>query len=100
MSTKPDFSDFQVDSDIELDDEEKELLAGLKGSRSVFTPELARHYSQIAKAQSSRNKSVSMRLSDDDYLRAKAKGLEEGIPYQVLLASIIHKWLRGRLVEA
>lgn len=43
---------------------------------------------------------LSMRLSSDDYLRAKAKGIEEGISYQVLLASIIHKWLHGKLKEA
>lgn len=100
MKNKKYFSNFEVDSDIKLDEEEKELLAGLKGSHSIFTRELADHYSQIAKEQRSRNKSVSMRLTDDDYLRAKAKSLEEGIPYQVLLASIIHKWLHGRLVEA
>ena len=53
--------------------------------------------SKIAKTQKNRNKSVSMRLSEDDFLRAKAKSLEEGIPYQVLLSSIIHKWLHGKL---
>lgn len=100
MTSKIDFSTFEVDSDIKLDEEEKELLAGLKESHSVFTQELADHYSQIAKEQRSRNKSVSMRLTDDDYLRAKAKSMQEGIPYQVLLASIIHKWLHGRLIEA
>ena len=100
MSNKKDYSQFVVDSDIVLDEEEKELFAGIKDSHSIFTKELAHHYSDIAKEQKNRNKSVSMRLSDEDFLRAKAKSLEEGIPYQVLLASIIHKWLRGRLVEA
>lgn len=93
-------SKFVVDENIALDDEEKRLLAGLEGAQSNFSERKVRELSQIAKEQRNRNKSVSMRLSDDDYLRAKARSMEEGIPYQVLLASIIHKWLRGRLVEA
>lgn len=97
---KIDFSQFEVDDDIQLDREEKALLAGIKGSRSILTKELIHRYSEIAKAQKNRNKNVSMRLSEDDFLRAKAKGIEEGIPYQVLLASIVHKWLHGKLKEA
>lgn len=56
MREKRDFRDFEVDSDIELDEEEKELLAGLKESRSIFTKEKVFQLSQIAKKQ--RNKKV------------------------------------------
>lgn len=95
-----DFSQFEIADNLSLDAEEKQLLADLKKSQSIFTKELAQHYSEMAKTQRNRNKNVSMRLSDDDFLRAKAKAIEEGIPYQVLLAGIIHKWLHGKLKEA
>ena len=97
---KIDFSQFEIEETLQLDEEEKQLLANLGNTRSIFTQELAQYYSKIATAQKNRNKNVSMRLSDDDFLRAKAKAVEEGIPYQVLLASVIHKWLHGKYKEA
>ncbi len=98
--TKIDFSQFQVDANIQLDEEEKQLLTGLKNSQSILTKTLVKQYSDIAKEQKNRNKNVSMRLTSEDYLRAKSKSVEEGIPYQVLLAGVIHKWLHGKLKEA
>lgn len=97
---KIDFSQFEIDDTFSLDEEEKQLLADVKDSQSIYTKALVEHYSEIATAQRNRNKNVSMRLSGDDFLRAKAKALEEGIPYQVLLAGVIHKWLHGKLKEA
>ena len=77
----------------------KILLAGIHDSKSIFTDELVQYYSQIAITQKKRTKQLSMRLSDDDFLLAKTKSLEEGIPYQVLLASVVHKWLHGKLKD-
>ena len=97
---KIDFSQFEIDDGLSLDEEEKQLLAGVKESQSIFTKALVQHYSEIAVAQRNRNKNVSMRLSNDDFLLVKSKAIEEGMPYQVLLASVIHKWLHGKLKEA
>jgi len=97
---KIDMANFKIADNIKLDADEQELLAGLKGSKSIFSKELSKYYQNIAKSQKNRNKSVSMRISDDDFLRAKAKSIEEGIPYQVLLAGVIHKWLHGKFKEA
>ncbi|MBP9727300.1 MAG: hypothetical protein KBD83_07555 [Gammaproteobacteria bacterium] len=97
---KTDFSQFQIEEGILLDEEEKQLLSGIKGSKSILTKKLVSHYSETAKAQKNRNKNVSMRLSGEDLLRVKAKSVEEGIPYQVLLAGVIHKWIHGKLKEA
>ena len=90
---------FEIDKNIQLTDEEKALLDGLQNSQSIFTEELVEYYSKIATNQKKRTRQLSMRLTDDDFLLAKTKGIEEGIPYQVLLASIVHKWLHGKLKE-
>lgn len=42
---------------------------------------------------------INLRLPERDYQLAHAKALEEGMPYQTLLASVIHKYLTGRLVD-
>lgn len=95
MKKNLNLTDFKIDESITLDDEEKELLAGIKGSHSIMNDDLVERMSNIAKSQNKRSKQINMRLTENDYLLAKAKALEEGIPYQVLLASVIYKWLHA-----
>lgn len=42
---------------------------------------------------------ISTRLAERDLLRLKARALEQGMPYQSLLASIVHRYVEGALVE-
>lgn len=42
---------------------------------------------------------VNLRVTERDFNRAHARAREEGLPYQTLLSSVIHKYLSGRLVE-
>jgi len=44
-------------------------------------------------------KQISTRLAERDLVRLKAKALEQGMPYQSLLASIVHRYVEGGLVE-
>lgn len=82
--TKNNFDGFEVDNDIKLTDEEEKLLLGIKDSKSILNKQLTQQYQQIAINQKKRTKQLSMRLTDDDYLLAKSKSIEEGIPYQAL----------------
>ncbi len=43
---------------------------------------------------------MNIRISKRDLNNLKVKALEEGIPYQTLVSSLIHKYLAGRLHEA
>jgi|GEM_PF-2936130 len=99
MKPKINLEDFEVDKNIKLSNDELDLLKGIKGSKSIFTEELSHYYSQVAINSKKRTKQLSMRLTDEDFLLAKTKGLEEGLPYQVLLASVVHKWLHGKYKE-
>jgi predicted DNA binding CopG/RHH family protein len=42
---------------------------------------------------------MNIRIGKRDLEGIKAKALEEGIPYQTLVASIIHKYVNGKLKE-
>lgn len=43
-------------------------------------------------------KQVNFRINQNDLEKLKSKALVEGIPYQTLLNSIVHKFLNGTLV--
>jgi predicted DNA binding CopG/RHH family protein len=50
----------------------------------------------IAKAHGLKNKRISLRMSEWDFTRIQEEALKEGLPYQSLLSSIIHKYLTGQ----
>lgn len=56
-------------------------------------------YHQYARATLKKDKRVNIRISQVTLDAIQTKALEEGIPYQTLIASILHKYLNGRLVE-
>ncbi len=44
-----------------------------------------------------KDKRINLRLSQKDYHQIQVKAIEEGIPYQTLISSIVHKYLNGSL---
>ncbi|MFO7667064.1 MAG: antitoxin [Desulfobacterales bacterium] len=44
-----------------------------------------------------KDKRINLRLSEKDYHQIQIKAIEEGIPYQTFISSIIHKYLNGSL---
>jgi predicted DNA binding CopG/RHH family protein len=86
----------------ELDQYENEVLEAFeKGKlKSVASKaELAR-LRAAARATAMKDKRVNIRLSSVDLQDIQAKALEEGLPYQTLIASVLHKYVTGRLQEA
>jgi len=54
---------------------------------------------KYAKATFKKDHRMNIRIAKKDLAALKVKALEEGIPYQTLVSSILHKYLSGRLVE-
>jgi len=54
----------------------------------------------IAKAHGLKNRRVSLRMSEWDFTRIQEEALKEGLPYQSLLSSIIHKYLTGQFHDS
>jgi predicted DNA binding CopG/RHH family protein len=61
-------------------------------------PEI-RRYQSYARDALQKSKRINIRLSPQDLEGMQQRAVEEGIPYQTLVASIIHKFVTGRLVE-
>ena len=86
-----------------LDGEEKEILDAIENDRwELVKPKRAElsHYAEIAKNTFRKDQRMNIRISKADLNRIKAKAAEEGIPYQTLVASIIHKYASGNLLAA
>ncbi len=85
-----------------LDPEEQDLLGSFEAGEWKPVPgreaELKR-YRDIARATFKKEMRVNIRLSRKDLEALQTRALEEGIPYQTLMASILHKYISGRFVE-
>ena len=54
---------------------------------------------QRAARNTLKKKPITVRVQEQDIVRIKAKALEQGIPYQTLVASILHRYAKGTLKE-
>ncbi len=83
-----------------LDPYEAEVLTAFEdgGLSQVAKGELAR-LRAAARATSIKDRRVNIRLSAGDLQDIQVKALEEGMPYQTLIASVLHKYVTGRLQE-
>ena len=52
-----------------------------------------------ARATFIKNRRVNIRLSSPDLMDIQTRAAEEGVPYQTLIASVLHKFVTGRLKE-
>ncbi|MEI7466087.1 MAG: hypothetical protein WCJ87_12135 [Burkholderiales bacterium] len=80
---------------------ESELLAAYdKGAlKSVATKAELSKFRAAARATAIKDRRVNIRLSSADLQDIQVKALEEGLPYQTLIASVLHKYVTGRLAE-
>ncbi len=85
-----------------LNKQEKELLESVeKGEwKSVARLKSERsRYRQYAEATFKKDRRINIRISSKDLMAIQKRALEEGIPYQTLIASLLHKYASGRLAE-
>jgi predicted DNA binding CopG/RHH family protein len=81
---------------------EEEILASFE--RGEWKPvrnqkgEIAR-FRAAAEATLLKDKRVNIRISSRDLEGLQAKAAEEGVPYQTLMTSVLHKFVSGRFVE-
>ena len=81
--------------------EEDILTAYEKGEFKSTSPSKAdlAKFKAAATATFIKDKRINIRLSSPDLMDIQARALEEGIPYQTFIASVLHKYASGRLVE-
>ncbi len=83
-----------------IDQEEKDLMESIE--REEWRP--VKNFNQqkekaIAAARNTlkKDKRINLRLTQKDYHQIQIKAIEEGVPYQTLISSIVHKYLNGSL---
>ena len=87
---------------MSLTKDEKELLASVEAGewRSVANvKEALERYQALAHASQRKDKRVNIRMAERDLIRLQKIAMREGLPYQTLISSILHKFINGRLVE-
>lgn len=85
-----------------LDAYEEDILSAYdKGQLKSTSPSKAglTKFKAAATATFIKDKRINIRLSSPDLMDIQARALEEGIPYQTFIASVLHKYASGRLVE-
>ncbi|MEC5397349.1 hypothetical protein [Uliginosibacterium sp. H1] len=84
-----------------IDDYEQEILGAYeKGAlKSVATKAELAKFKAVARATAIKDKRVNIRLSSGDLSDIQVRALKEGIPYQTLIASVLHKYVTGQLAE-
>lgn len=82
-----------------LDAEEKEILAAYDSGevRSIkgLNKELLRH-GKVAENTFKKDARINIRIASRDLRALQKRALAEGIPYQTLIASVLHKYAEGR----
>ena len=84
-----------------IDDYELEILSAYEKGKlksGATKGELAK-FKAAARATAIKDRRVNIRLSSGDLSDIQVRALEEGVPYQTLIASVLHKYVTGRLAE-
>jgi len=87
---------------MKVSKEEKELLDSVEQEEWVSIPDFrkeAKRYEDYARATFRKDKRVNIRISEKDLTKIQKRALQEGLPYQTLISSILHKFVTGRLEE-
>jgi predicted DNA binding CopG/RHH family protein len=83
-----------------LDKEEKELMESIEQDewKPVKNMKQEKEKALIAARNTlKKDKRINLRLSQKDYYQIQIKAIEEGIPYQTFISSVIHKYLNGSI---
>lgn len=84
-----------------LDQDEQVLLDAFEAGdyESALTPERKTTLESVASETFKKDKRINIRISQRDLMAIQSRAQREGIPYQTLVSSIIHKYLSGSLLD-
>jgi len=86
-----------------LTKEEKEILDSFEKDEWVPVKNLTKRKKELmayARNTLRKDKRLNIRISERDLLELQKRAVNEGLPYQTYVSSIIHKFINGNLVEA
>ena len=87
---------------MKMDADEKALLESVErgeGKSARGGKREPRRYVRYAEATFRKDRRLNIRLSSKDLEAIQKRALAEGLPYQTLIGSLLHKYATGRLKE-
>jgi predicted DNA binding CopG/RHH family protein len=87
---------------MKLNKQEKEIVESVERGewRSVRdVKKQIKRYQDYARATVRKDKRVNIRMSEKDLVCFQKKAMEEGLPYQTLISSVLHRYVNGRLID-
>lgn len=85
-----------------LSHDEKDILTSFEGGQWKSVDNLdnkIKEYSTYAKNALRKDKRINIRLNEKDLESIQNIAVDEGIPYQTLISSLIHKYVTGKLID-
>lgn len=85
-----------------IEEDEKEILEDFEKGEFISVDNLNEELAlakQAANNFTKRDNRINIRISGADLNMVRKIAIQEGLPYQTLLASVIHKFVTGRLVD-
>ncbi len=85
----------------QIDVYELEILNAFEAGqlKSIASKSELAKFKAAARASAIKDKRVNIRLSSVDLTDIQVRAMEEGVPYQTLITSVLHKYVNGKLVE-
>jgi predicted DNA binding CopG/RHH family protein len=83
---------------IILDEYENEILEAYESGKLMPSPSKT-DFQTIAKNTMKKNRKINIRISENDLSALQRRAAREGIPYQTLIGSILHKYASGYIKE-
>jgi predicted DNA binding CopG/RHH family protein len=83
-------------------EEERKLIEAIEGEDWTEVDDMAKALEdarRIAQATTAKSERMNIRMSERDIKALKARAIEEGLPYQSLVSSVLHRYISGQLVD-
>ena len=87
---------------MKLTKEEQVLVRSIERGEWRATTDKAelRKYREAAQQMLKKDARLNIRISSQDLKNLQKRAMQEGLPYQTFVSSLLHKYVTGRLVEA
>jgi len=85
---------------MKLNNEEREILDHFNSNGFELDSSKNDVHSAYARNTLKKDKRINIRISSRDLEGIQRKAIKEGLPYQSLIASVLHKYVSGQLTES
>ncbi|MBN1760539.1 MAG: hypothetical protein JW863_19580 [Chitinispirillaceae bacterium] len=88
----------KIRNNIILDKYEKEILDAFENGK-LKPSKVQTNYQEIARSTMRKSRKINIRIQENDLSSLQRRAAREGIPYQTLIGSVLHKFANGYLKD-